>query len=138
MNSPRALRAVVLFTLLAFCRLFIAPSGSFAESNCGAIADRITHGATVWTENAIFVQGTAAPNLSDPYKPVSTIKRETKRAATLDAYRKAAEVLAGVYITGDRMASDTPLITSRIQAYVRAGRRSTRQSIMRTVVWIWW
>ena len=65
MNSPRALRTVVFLAVLACCRLFIAPSGSFAESNCGEIADRITHGAIVWTENAMFVQGTAAPNLSE-------------------------------------------------------------------------
>ena len=119
MNSPRAHRCVPVPAWFACCLLFILPSESLADSSCKEIAGRLTHGEIVWTENAIFVQGTAAPNLSDPYKPVSTIKRETQRAATLDAYRKAAEVLAGVNITGDRMAADAPQVTTRIQAFVR-------------------
>jgi len=116
--SLRGFRSVAVTLQISCSLLFIPLSDSYADSSCGAIADRITHGGIVWTENAIFVQGTAAPNLSDPYKSVATIKRETQRAATLDAYRKAAEVLDGVNITGDRMASDSPQVTTRIQAYV--------------------
>lgn len=119
MNSPRALRSVSVILPFACYLLLISLPDSHADSDCSDVADRITHGGIVWTENAIFVQGTAAPNLSDPYKSVATIKRETQRAATLDAYRKAAEVLAGVNVTGDRMASDSPQVTARIQAYVR-------------------
>ncbi len=119
MNPPKTLRTVAALAYLAAVALFMSPAGALADSGCGDVADRMTHGGIVWTENAIFVQGTAAPNLSDPSKPVATVKRETQRAATLDAYRKVAEVLAGVNVTGDRMASDTPQVTTRIQAYVR-------------------
>ncbi len=89
-----------------------------AEEGCGKIAEGIGHGGILWVENAIIVQGTAAPNLSDPYKSISAIKRETQRAATLDAYRKISEILAGVSISGDRLAADSPQILARIQAYV--------------------
>ena len=89
-----------------------------ADEDCGDIAEGISHGGIIWTENAIIVQGTAAPNLSDPYKQISAIKRETQRAATLDAYRKVSEILAGVSITGDRLASDSPQVLARVQAYV--------------------
>ena len=44
----------------------------------------------------------AATILTDPYKPAAIIEQQIRRAAKLDAYRKAAEALAGVNITGDR------------------------------------
>ncbi len=119
MTPAKSLRSAAAILQLLLYPFFILSFDARAENRCGEIADRISHGDIVWTENAIFVQGTAAPNLSDSYKPVSAIKRETQRAATLDAYRKAAEVLAGVNITGDRMASDDPRVTTRIQAFVR-------------------
>ena len=119
MIPAKLLRSTAVIAQLLIHLLFTSPSGTHADNSCGDIADRITHGGIVWNENAIFVQGTAAPNLSDPHKPVSAVKQETQRAATLDAYRKAAEILAGVNITGDRMASDNPQVTTRIQAYIR-------------------
>lgn len=103
---------------LAFGGFSFFTAAVTAEEDCGEIAEGISHGGIVWTENAIIVQGTAAPNLSDPYKPISAIKRETQRAATLDAYRKISEILAGVSITGDRLAADSPQVLARIQAYV--------------------
>jgi len=103
---------------LAFGGFTFYTAALTAGEDCGEIADEISHGGMVWTENAIIVQGTAAPNLSDPYKPISAIKRETQRAATLDAYRKISEIMAGVSITADRLAADTPQILARIQAYV--------------------
>jgi hypothetical protein len=98
--------------------LFALPGATAAEDSCGGLADKIAHGGILWTENAIVVQGTAAPNLSDPHKPVSAIKRDAQRAATVDAYRKIAEVLAGVSITSDSLAADNLQVVTRIQAYV--------------------
>jgi hypothetical protein len=83
------------------------------------LADKIGHGGVLWTENAIMVQGTSAPNLNDPYKAVSAIKRESQRAATLDALRKVAGILAGISIEGDRLSADNPQVITRIQAYIQ-------------------
>ena len=99
--------------------LFSMPLEAEAQDNCGGIADEVSHGFILWTENAIIAQGTAAPNLSDPDKPVSAIKREAQRAATLDAYRKIAGVLAGINVTSTSLAADSPHVVSRINAYVR-------------------
>ena len=99
--------------------LFNMPYEVAAQDNCGDIADKVSHGFILWTENAIIAQGTAVPNLSDPDKPVSAIKHEAQRAATLDAYRKIAGVLAGINVTSTTFASDTPHVISRINAYVR-------------------
>jgi hypothetical protein len=109
--------SVFLITITGFF-LIALPAATAAEDRCGGIGDKIAHGGILWTENAIVVQGTAAPNLSDPYKPVSAIKRDAQRAATLDAYRKIAEVLAGVSITSDSLAADNLKVVTRIQAYV--------------------
>lgn len=95
------------------------PTGMVRAENCSGIADRISHGGILWTENAIVVQGTAAPNLSDPNMPLSLIKSMAQRAATLDAYRKAAGILAGVRITSDALAGDSPGVVTRIRTYVR-------------------
>lgn len=118
----RATRWNVSVFINAIIGLFLitlsASAATAAEDRCGGIADNIAHGGILWAENAIVVQGTAAPNLSDPHKPVSAIKRDAQRAATLDAYRKIAEVLAGVSITSDSLAADNLQVVTRIQAYV--------------------
>ncbi|MBI9082584.1 MAG: hypothetical protein JEZ11_03240 [Desulfobacterales bacterium] len=89
---------------------------------CGDIAENIQHGGMIWSENAVVVQGTAAPDLSDPNRPVSVIKAMSKRAATLDAYRKAAGILSGVRVTSEMIGTDNARVMSRIQAYVRHGK----------------
>ena len=90
-----------------------------AVDDCGDIADRIRHGGVLWTENAIVVQGTAAPDLSRPNASLARIKRMTQSAATLDAYRKAAGVLTGVRVSSQAIAADSPQVVTRIQAFVR-------------------
>jgi len=109
---------ITAFFVLLFV-LFNMPSEARAQDNCGGIADKVSHGFILWTENAIIAQGTAAPNLSDPDKLLSAIKREAQRAATLDAYRKIAGVLAGINVTSTALATDRPHVVSRINAYVR-------------------
>jgi hypothetical protein len=117
----RAIRWAVL-TLAIVWLLSMLPLKAGAEDDCGDIADKISHGGILWIENAIIVQGTAAPNLSDPDKPVSAIKREAQRAATLDAYTKVAGILAGISVTSDVLVADSPEVISRIQAYVQHPR----------------
>jgi hypothetical protein len=56
--------------------------------------------------------------LSDPNEPLAAIKRASERAAVLDAYRKAAEVLAGVRVTADSFAGSAPQVIARLQAFV--------------------
>ena len=119
MNMRMNRCAVITAGFAILCLFSSIPFKAAAQDNCGNIADKIGHGGILWTENAIVVQGTAAPNLSDPDKPVSAIKRETQRAATLDAYRKIAGVLAGISVTSDTLATDSPHVISRIHAYVR-------------------
>jgi hypothetical protein len=92
------------------------------EKDCGQIAENIGHGGIVWTENAIVVQGTAAPDLSDPSLSISTIKRRAKAAAKLDAYRKAAGVLTGVKITSVEKAAHKHRVETKINAFVRQAR----------------
>ncbi|NNK84424.1 MAG: hypothetical protein HKO91_02575, partial [Desulfobacterales bacterium] len=89
-----------------------------AQDNCSGLADQVSHGYVWWAQNAIIAQGTAAPNLSDPNKTLSAIKHEARRAATVDAYRKIAGVLAGINVTSTTFAGDSPHIISRINAYV--------------------
>ena len=93
-----------------------------ALDDCGGIADRIRHGGVLWTEHAVVVQGTAAPNLSNPNLPLSVIKRTTQDAAALDAYRKAAGILTGVRISSESIAADNPRVVSRIQAFVQKAK----------------
>lgn len=107
---------VVVFPLLTLAGGLPARA---AGDVCGDIADRIQHGGVIWAENAVVVQGTAAPDLSDPSRPISVIKAMSKRAATLDAYRKAAGILSGVRVTSEMIGKDNPRVMSRIQAYVR-------------------
>jgi hypothetical protein len=117
MRSIFQRRMAVLFILVLWGS--ILPNHIWAEDACGKLADKIGHGGVLWTENAIMVQGTSAPNLNDPYKAVSAIKRESQRAATLDALRKAAGILAGVSVEGDRISADNPQVIAQIRAYVQ-------------------
>jgi hypothetical protein len=115
--GARPIRWAVL-TFAIIWLLSMLPLKAEARDDCGDIAEKIRHGGIIWTENAIIVQGTAAPNLSDRDKPVSAIKREAQRAATLDAYAKVAGILAGIRVTSDMLVADSPEVVSRIQAYV--------------------
>jgi hypothetical protein len=118
MNTPTCRwRTITVFFVI--CILFSIPHQAKAKDNCSDIADKIRHGFILWSENAIVAQGTAAPNISDPNKPLSAIKHEAQRAATLDAYRKIAGVLAGINVTSTTFAGDSPHVISRISAYVR-------------------
>ena len=108
---------ITAFFVIGF--LFNMSYEARAQDNCSGLADKISHGYVLWTENAIIAQGTAAPNLSDPNKPLSAIKHQAQRAATLDAYRKIAGVLAGINVTSTTFAGDSPHVISRINAYVR-------------------
>ena len=107
--------ALILLTVLALIRAFPL----HAVEPCQGLADSISHGQIMWAQNAIVVQGTAVPNLSNPTKNINTIKRETQRAATLDAYRKAAEVLAGVMLTSDATTPDQHTVMSSMRAFVQ-------------------
>ncbi|MFC1532043.1 hypothetical protein ACFL7M_01575 [Thermodesulfobacteriota bacterium] len=94
-----------------------------AVEDCGGIEDSISHGGVLWTENAIIVQGTAAPGLTKKKNmPISIIKRSAQRAATLDAYRKIAAVLSGVRVTSESLAVDSAKVVTKIQAYVRQAK----------------
>lgn len=119
MNMRMNRYAIITAAFAILCLFSSMPVKAAAQDHCDGIADKVSHGFILWTENAIIAQGTAAPNLSDPDKPVSAIKREAQRAATLDAYRKIAGVLAGINVTSTALAADSPHVVSRINAYVR-------------------
>ncbi|MBW1821052.1 MAG: hypothetical protein JRI92_04680 [Deltaproteobacteria bacterium] len=119
MNILTGRLCIITAFFVILCIFFNMPPEAGAQENCGGIADKVSHGFILWTENAIIAQGTAAPNLSDPDKPVSAIKREAQRAATLDAYRKIAGVLAGINVTSTTLAADSPHVILRINAYIR-------------------
>jgi hypothetical protein len=89
------------------------------KEGCGGIENDIRHGEVIWTQNAILVQGTSAPNLSDSNVPIATIKRASKRAATLDAYRKAAGVLYGVRVSSDTLVAENKKVTAQINAFLQ-------------------
>jgi len=95
-------------------------SQAIQAEDCGEIADQIGHGEIRWDEAAIYVQGTAAPNLLQ--KNMSMIKRGASRAARLDAYRKAASVLAGVSLTASLQVGDVPGATSRVRGFIQGAR----------------
>jgi hypothetical protein len=120
MRSIRQATGITFLLFLLIAGGVMPPSA--AADVCGDIADKIQHGGVVWTENAVVVQGTAAPDLSDPTRPISVIKAMSKRAATLDAYRKAAGILSGIRVTSEMIGADNPRVVSRIQAYVRKAR----------------
>lgn len=105
--------------LYATLGVIIFPIIASGDENCGRRATKIGHGEVLWTKNAIVVQGTAAPDLSEPDRPISEIKRGAQRAATLDAYRRAAMVLQGVRITCDSLGADNEKVVTRIQTHVR-------------------
>ena len=119
MNRLTGRWSIITVFFVILCALFNIPPEAGAQDDCSGIADKVSHGFILWTENAIIAQGTSAPNLSDPDKPVSVIKREAQRAATLDAYRKIAGVLAGINVTSTALATDSTHVVSRINAYVR-------------------
>ncbi|NNL42044.1 MAG: hypothetical protein HKO79_06080 [Desulfobacterales bacterium] len=110
-------RMITVFFVI--CIHFSTAYQTEAQDNCSGLADQVSHGYVWWAQNAIIAQGTAAPNLSDPNKTLSAIKHEARRAATVDAYRKIAGVLAGINVTSTTFAGDSPHIISRINAYVR-------------------
>lgn len=91
---------------------------SLAQQSCEEAAAKVGHGGVLWSEQAVIVQGTAAPNLSSGQTNVSIIKRMAQRAAQVDAYRKAAAILAGVRVTSFSDAGDSPRVTSVISALI--------------------
>lgn len=118
--------AIFIFTVTVIqsTPLFLSPSLS-AEvlEGCNDIADKISHGGVIWTENAVVVQGTASPGLSrNKNLPLSVIKSSAQRAATLDAYRKIAAFLAGVRVTSENLAGESSKVVTEIQAYVRKAK----------------
>ncbi len=119
MDMERFQRVAVSAIFLVAIFISVLSNNVLAIDSCGGSADKIGHGGILWTENSIIVQGTAAPNLSDPTRPLHIIKEMSKRAATIDAYRKAAGVLAGVRLTSDTLAGNKPLIISKIDAFVK-------------------
>lgn len=105
-------------TLLTLCLIVPALSTvKGAVDDCGEIGNQIGHGEIRWDESAIYVQGTAAPNLAQ--KNLTMIKRGASRAARMDAYRKAAAVLAGVSLTASSKVGDLPGATSRVSGFIR-------------------
>jgi hypothetical protein len=115
-NNTLLLKRLLFYAALG---VIIFPVLASGDEDCGRLPAKIGHGEVLWTRNAIVVQGTAAPDLSDPDRPISEIKRGAQRAATLDAYRRAAMVLQGVRITCDSLGADNEKVVTRIQAYVR-------------------
>ncbi len=105
------LRHSLLFVLLA-----VTSQGARA-ADCEAAAAKVRHGEYRWTEGALIVQGTAAPNLK--MDNLAQIKYLTQRAATADAFRKAATILAGVNVTPTLSARDIPGATSRVDAVIK-------------------
>ena len=97
------------------CWLFCAPLALASE--CGEVAGKMRHGEIRWDESAIYVQGTAAPNLSQ--KNLTMIKRGASRAARLDAYRKAAAVLGGVTLTATESVGDVPGANSHVSGFLQ-------------------
>jgi hypothetical protein len=111
-----------VIVVMAFVLLILNTPSSTAQDDCSGLADQVGHGGIIWTENAVVVQGTAAPNLTDKGKPISLIKMEAKRASTLDAYRKAAGLLAGIRLTSNTIVADHPKVMARIQAHIRGAK----------------
>ena len=111
-NQWYSIISLILLSLIAAMPLH-------AMEPCRGLADTLSHGQIIWTQNAIVVQGTAVPNLSNPSKSINIIKRETQRAATLDAYRRAAELLTGVMITQETTGPDRNRVLATMQATVQ-------------------
>jgi len=119
MDKQKIKQHIRLAGLVPICLLMVLFSTANAE-NCENLSDEIAHGGVLWTQNAVVVQGTAAPGLSrNMDKSVSAIKQQAKRAATIDAYRKLAAVLSGVRVTSETLAADNPKFMTEIQAFVR-------------------
>lgn len=122
MKTNRCLRAGIFIFILFGITFNTYVLNAETEDACATISDKISHGQILWTENAIAVQGTAAPNLSSPDKPIAAIKREAQRAALLDAYRRVAEVMAGVHISSNTLVADRPEVVTRLNAHVNNPR----------------
>lgn len=112
-------KIAVFLSLLMAWGILVWPHRVMSSDPCGELVNQIGHGGILWTEKAIIVQGTAAPDVSDPNQSLHIIKEKAKRAATIDAYRKAAGILAGIRLTSDTLADDNPRVISKINAYVR-------------------
>ena len=119
MNVEYWQRKTVSIIVLGTVIFAVLATSVMAQDKCGGLADKIGHGGLLWTENAIVVQGTAAPDLSDTNRPLHIIKEMAKRGATADAYRKAAGILAGVRLTSKTLAGNNPTVVSKINAFVR-------------------
>lgn len=122
MRSNHYRNVSIAILLAIFWALIGVPADLRAAEDCAALARQVGHGGVLWTENAVLVQGTAAPHLGDPNTPLSVIKRMTQSAATLDAYRKAAGILTGIRISSQAMAVDNPQVMARIDAFVQKAR----------------
>ena len=119
MGKQKMKQGIRIAGLASICFLMILSSGTGAE-DCRGIADEITHGNVLWTQNTVVVQGTAAPAISkNMNQSVAAIKQQAKRAATIDAYRKLAALFSGVRVTSESLAADNPRFTTEIQAFVR-------------------
>lgn len=119
MDKQKMKQRIRIAGFVPICFLMILFSQASAQ-NCKSLSEEITHGGVLWTQNAVVVQGTAAPGLSKNMdKSVSAIKQQAKRAATIDAYRKLAAVLSGVRVTSESLAADNPKFMTEIQAFVR-------------------
>ncbi|UCD89225.1 MAG: hypothetical protein JSW04_12480 [Desulfobacterales bacterium] len=112
-------KIAIFLSLLMVWGILARPHRVMSSGPCGELTNQIGHGGILWTEKAIIVQGTAVPDVSDPNQSLHIIKEKAKRAATIDAYRKAAGILAGIRLTSDSLAGDHPSVISKINAYVR-------------------
>jgi len=118
--DTRYFRKIAVFlSLLMAWGILVRPHRVMSSDPCGEFVNQIGHGGILWTEKAIIVQGTAAPDVSDPNQSLHIIKEKAKRAATIDAYRKAAGILAGIRLTSDSLADDNPRVISKINAFIR-------------------
>lgn len=106
---------------MKFFLLIILPASALAEG-CEDLAGRVGHGGILWTEEVVIVQGTAAPNLSMGSRNVNQIKMMSRRAAQIDAYRKAVAILSGVRVTSLADAQDIPRVVSAINGVVNSAR----------------
>lgn len=120
MQSERSFHAgfIAMFIFIG-ASVFTFSQVTAAATDCSQVAQELGHGEVLWWQNAVIVQGTAAPDLSKTNQSIASIKRFAKKAATLDAYRKAAGLLAGVRITSQQLAADSPRVVARIDAFVR-------------------
>ncbi len=82
----------VFVVLLAFL------GSLFGQEKEGQFVQTLAHGKINWTENFVYVTGSAAPDLQA--KNVAAARLGTERAAKLDAMRNMLELIKGVTVTG--------------------------------------